>query len=149
MKKARLLKILELINENEIDTQELMLKYLNDCGMRVTQATVSRDIAELKLNKAINQNGKLVYTAPIITENKINKLSSIFQTSVLEIDYAGNTVVIKCEIGMAMAACAAFDSMNYNDVVGTIAGDDNIFVLMRSESKAKEMCLNLQKQISK
>ena len=149
MKKARLLKILELIEEYEIETQEAMLDYLNDFGIKVTQATVSRDISELKLTKALGKNGKYKYIVPQNNDDKIHKLNSIFISSVLKVDYAGNTVVIKCEVGMAMAACASFDAMNYPDVVGTLAGDDTIFVLMRTENNAGEMCKNLLKQLSK
>lgn len=149
MKKNRLAKILEIINESDIDTQEMMLQCLNDYGINVTQATVSRDIAELKLIKVIGQNGKYKYAQPVKNENKIDKLNSIFISSVLGVDYSGNIVVIKCEVGMANAACASFDTMNYDDVVGTLAGDDNIFILMRNEEKACELCENLKMQVSK
>ena len=149
MKKARLKKILELINEYEIETQESMLEYLQVYGIKVTQATVSRDISDLKLIKVLSDSGKYKYAAPKNVDDKQEKLNAIFMSSILNVDYAGYTVVIKCEVGMAMAACAAFDAMNYPEVVGTLAGDDTIFILMRNENNAAELCKNLQKQLSK
>ena len=147
MKKARLAKMLELIEEYEIDTQEAMLEYLRNYGFKVTQATVSRDIRELKLSKVLTESGKHKYVCVPVDLDKQERLDSIFRTSVLNVDYAMNTVVIKCEVGMAQAACAAFDAMNYDGVLGSLAGDDTIFVLARSEQYASDLVKSLNRNI--
>lgn len=149
MKKNRLAKILELINEFDIETQEEMQTYLLDCGIDVTQATVSRDIKELKLVKATTESGKSKYILPQQNNEKQHMFNSIFTSSVISVDYALNTVVIKCGVGMAMAACASFDSMGFSDILGTIAGDDTIFAIMRSEASAAELYKSLQTQLLK
>ncbi|MBE6838073.1 MAG: hypothetical protein E7507_00835 [Ruminococcus sp.] len=147
MKKARLAKMLELIEEYEIDTQEAMLSYLQSYGFNVTQATVSRDIRELKLSKVLTESGKHKYIAVPVDSNKQERLDSIFRSSVISVDYAVNTVVIKCDAGMAQAACASFDAMNYDGVMGSLAGDDTIFVLTKSEQCASELVKNLSRNI--
>ena len=149
MKKNRLAKILELINEFDIETQEEMQTYLLDCGIDVTQATVSRDIKELKLVKATTESGKSKYILSQQNNEKQHMFNSIFTSSVISVDYALNTVVIKCGVGMAMAACASFDSMGFSDILGTIAGDDTIFAIMRSEASAAELYKSLQTQLLK
>ena len=135
MKKARHKKILSLINEYNIDRQEVLLEYLQKEGFNVTQATVSRDIKELGLIKKSGENGVYKYIEPMAGKSKQN----IFVDIVTSIDYAINIVVIKCHNGMAQAACAALDSMNYSNIVGTIAGDDTIFAVMRTEYDAKKL----------
>ncbi|MBQ5315079.1 MAG: arginine repressor [Oscillospiraceae bacterium] len=146
MKKARMAKILELIEKFDIDTQEEMQQRLSDCGFEVTQATVSRDIKELKLTKVISESGKHKYISSFSGDkDKQDRLDAIFKSSIISADYALNTVVIKCGSGMAQAACAAFDAMNFDDVLGTIAGDDTIFVLMRTENSASKLTKNLIK----
>lgn len=149
MKKNRLAKILELIEEYEIDTQEAMQSFLADCGITVTQATVSRDIKELRLTKVPTSSGGYRYAVPQVDFMRQEKIHAIFIGSVVKIDYALNTVVIKCEVGMAMAACASFDAMDYPDVVGTLAGDDTIFILMRTEECAKNLYYALTEHIAK
>ena len=149
MKKNRLAKILDLISEYDIDTQEAMQAYLLDCGYDVTQATVSRDIKELKLVKTTTDNGKTKYIIPKAINDNENRFNAIFTSSVISVDYALNTVVIKCSVGTAQAACASFDNMKYLDIVGTIAGDDTIFVLMRSEASASNLYKSLQTQLLK
>lgn len=149
MKKARLAKILEIIQENEVETQETLLQYLKDYGMNVTQATVSRDISELRLVKSLSETGKYRYVAPKNDETKQSKFSSIFTSSVISVDYALNTVVLRCEAGMANAACAAFDVMNYSEVVGSLAGDDTMFILMRDENSAAQLCKSLNRLLMK
>lgn len=135
MKNKRQYKILDIIKMRDVETQEMLQNLLSEYGFKVTQATVSRDIKELKLVKKMNENGIYKYEAPSESQFKQN----IFADTVTGIDYAINTVVIKCHTGMAQAACAALDSMNYGGIVGTIAGDDTIFVLMRTESEAKKL----------
>ena len=146
MKSDRLAKILELIDEDEIDTQEELLRRLKEAGFDVTQATVSRDIKELRLVKVLSHNGRYRYSANM-QQPKMDmsfKFHAIFSQSVQGVDYAGNMVSVKCFTGMANAACAALDSIHWNGVVGTLAGDDTIFVLMRTEDRAAELVRELK-----
>lgn len=146
MKSERLAKVLELIDENEIDTQEELLRRLKEAGYDVTQATVSRDIKELRLVKVLSHNGRYRYSANL-QQPKVDmsyKFHAIFSQSVQGVDFAGNMVAVKCFTGMANAACAALDSIHWNGVVGTLAGDDTIFVLMRSEERAAELVEELK-----
>lgn len=135
MKNKRQYKILDIIKMHDVETQEMLQNLLVEYGFNVTQATVSRDIKELGLLKKMNKNGIYRYESPFKKEFKPNILAD----TVTGIDYAVNTVVIKCHNGMAQAACAALDSMDYTGIVGTIAGDDTIFVLMRTEAEARKL----------
>lgn len=140
MKKKRHNMILKLIEMYVISTQEEMLDKLKENGFDSTQATVSRDIKELRLVKQMDKNGVYRYVAgKSETEEYLSKFNAIFSHSVISSDYAGNTVVIKCYAGMAQAACATFDNMKWEGLVGTLAGDDTIFALCRTESLAKEL----------
>jgi len=140
MKTRRHAKILELIKAQDIDTQEELLRNLRACGFDVTQATVSRDIKELRLVKQMDKNGVYRYVeGKSETDEYLSKFTTIFSHSVVSSDYAGNMVVIKCHVGMANAACAAFDNMEWEGLVGTIAGDDTIFALCRTEATAHEL----------
>ena len=137
MKKRRQAKIIELISQNEIETQEKLQDMLNSYGFEVTQATISRDIKELRLVKDLSSDGRYVYsTGKKSIENVNHRTGGIFNETIISIDYALNTVVIKCFTGMANAVCAAIDSMNLDEIIGTIAGDDTIFILCRSEETA-------------
>ncbi len=151
MKSKRHTAILGLISEHDIDTQEELLNRLHKLGFSVTQATVSRDIKELRLIKAQSPDGGYHYTTGANAESvDISfKFHAIFSESVLNIDYAGNTIVVKCYTGMANAACAALDSIDWKGVVGTIAGDDTIFILMRDEAGAAEFVQQLSKLIGR
>ena len=123
MKNARHSKILELIGQHSIDKQEELLAHLRRSGFEVTQATVSRDIRELGLVKVATGD-------------------------VLKADFAGHFVLVKCYTGMANAACEVFDAMVWNDVVGTLSGDDTFLVLMRSEDAARTLVGELAKYIA-
>ena len=140
MKKQRHNAIKQIIEERDIGTQEDLLNALLDMGYQVTQATVSRDIKELKLVKTHIASGQYKYTC--VQQDAAaygEKYRSIIKHGVISADYAMNTAVIKCFSGMAQATCAAFDAINDDDsIVGTIAGDDTIFVLLRTEQKAAE-----------
>lgn len=137
MKTKRHSKILELISERDINTQEELLAYLKDSGFDVTQATVSRDIKELRLVKTMVSDGKYRYASSVSDSNAdIGTKYAVFSQSTKSVDCAGNMVVVKCFNGMANAACAVLDAMNHEGVVGTLAGDDTIFVLMRDEKSA-------------
>lgn len=149
MKSKRHMAILDMIKRNEVSNQETLLILLRDAGFDVTQATISRDIKTLDLVKTLDVNGHYRYVqrqyqpVPVAAIN----FKSVFVESVISVDYAINTVVIKCHVGMANAACAALDIMQLDDVVGTIAGDDTIFVLLRSERSAATFVERINKII--
>lgn len=142
MKRQRHTEILALISEFEIENQEMLRQKLLERGYKVTQATVSRDINELALEKAVSDTGVSCYMRAR-TANK-RHFENIFSQSVTRIDCAGNIVCVKCHSGLASAACATFDSMNIENVVGTISGDDTIFILARTENDAKKLAVMLK-----
>ncbi len=143
MKNKRQYKILDIVKMHDVETQEMLQSLLSQYGFNVTQATVSRDIKELNLVKKSGKNGIYRYEVSTVNSSKQN----IFIDTVTDIDYAINTVVIKCHNGMAQAACAALDSMKYENIIGTIAGDDTIFVLMRTEADANNLVKTFKKLI--
>ena len=133
MKTIRHAKILELIAEHSIDTQEELLKWLRESGFDVTQATVSRDIRDLKLTKIPSENGKQRYALHQHNENGMSeKYIRVLREGYLSMDMAQNILVIKTVAGMASAVCAALDAMKWNEIVGSIAGDDTIMCAIRS-----------------
>lgn len=140
VKTRRHAKILELISQFEIDTQEELLRRLRAAGFEVTQATVSRDIKELRLVKALSAEGKYRYSTGREENRDISaKFYAMMQDSVLSVKAAGNLVVIKSLSGMAQAICVALDTMHWDAVVGTIAGDDTIFVAAHNEQAAQQL----------
>lgn len=138
MKERRQKLICEIVSNNEVTTQNDLQVLLLEKGYQVTQATISRDIRELKLIKNLSNSGQYIYCIPDVSKDVSHDRHEyiILKGLISSIDYALNTVVIKCHNGMAQAVCASIDSMQLPDVVGTIAGDDTIFILMRSEQKA-------------
>lgn len=148
MKKNRHEEILNIIANNTVSTQEELLEKLSEAGYSTTQATVSRDIKELNLVKLMNKQGVYRYVeSRSETEEYLSKFNAIFAHSVISSDSAGNTTVIKCYQGMAQAACASFDSMQWEGLVGTIAGDDTIFALCRTPELAAELADSIKKLI--
>lgn len=133
MKIARHSKIIEIINEHDVETQEELADYLKVAGYNVTQATVSRDIRELKLTKVPTDNGRQKY---IVVQNKGTDMNEkyirILSDGFLSMDMAMNILVIKTVSGMAMAVAAALDAMEWTEIVGCIAGDDTIMCAVRS-----------------
>ncbi|MEI3163872.1 MAG: arginine repressor [Lachnospirales bacterium] len=149
MKVKRQSKILEIIKDNEIDTQEALAERLNSEGFNVTQATVSRDIRELKLTKVSAGNGKQKYAVVSNNENQVTeRLKRVFRDGVTGIDYAQNIIVIKTLIGMAMAVAAALDAMDNTEIIGTIAGDDTVFCVVKNEGKAVKLIEKLKDNIN-
>lgn len=150
MKMKRQAKILELIETRDIETQEQLLNDLNDFGFATTQATISRDIKELRIIKELGPNGTYRYsTAPKQLEPTLTaKLNNIFKQSVVACDHAQNIVVIKTMPGLASAACSAIDAMNLDMIVGTLAGDDTAFLLMRDTSAAVSLCSDFKRQLA-
>jgi transcriptional regulator of arginine metabolism len=150
MKNTRQKQILALIAEHEITTQEELIEKLRDSGFHVTQATVSRDIKQLKLIKIAGENDTYKYAvsgsempAPAVNA----KYNNILMETVTEIDYAGHLIVVKTFNGMAMAAGAAIDALKWNGIMGCIAGDDTVFIAVRSEAFAKEISQRIQSLI--
>lgn len=146
MKVTRHAKILEIISSRNIETQEELADKLKQSGINVTQATVSRDIKELKLIKVLSDSGKYKYATINHTESFLsNKLISIFAQTVLQVENVDKFIVIKTMTGSASAAAEALDSLNFDGVVGTIAGDNTIFVIARSDQKAEEITQKMRK----
>lgn len=146
-KKQRHAALLSIIVENEVETQQELLIRLRQKGFRVTQATISRDMQELKINKGMSENGVNCYYSPAMGRSPA--YNNLFAQSVVSLDYAVNTVVIKCKAGLANAACAVLDEQKFGFVVGTIAGDDTIFALTRSENHAVQLIEHLKKMMKK
>ncbi|HJB86119.1 arginine repressor [Mordavella massiliensis] len=133
MKVNRHAKIIELINKYHIETQEELADYLNQEGFTVTQATVSRDIRDLKLTKIPSENGKQRYALHQTSGSGMSeKYIRVLKDGYVSMDMAQNILVIKTVAGMAMAVAAALDAMKWNEVVGCIAGDDTILCAIRS-----------------
>ncbi len=150
MKTRRHARILELIREHEIDTQEELLRYLKEDGFEVTQATVSRDIKELRLVKSLSPDGKYKYSAGAAGTGDISsKFYALFSDSVLSVEAAQNMVVIKCMTGMAQAVCASMDAVRWPNFVGTLAGEDTIFIVCRTAAAAVETQDEFRKMISR
>ncbi|MBR0536470.1 MAG: arginine repressor [Clostridia bacterium] len=150
MKKKRHKLILELIEKYEIGTQEDLLQMLRERGCDVTQATVSRDVKELRLLKTLGANGVYKYSVEKAVDNSYpGMFDALFQSAMTKVDYAGNICVIKCSPGLAGAACATIDAMNVHEVVGTIAGDDTIFMLCRTPDEARGVAEALNRMIGR
>ena len=132
MKVDRHSKIVELIGKYQIETQEELAEYLKKAGYHVTQATVSRDIRELKLTKAPGKNGRQCYAVMQHQKDFGEKYIRIFRDCYVSMDMAQNILVIKTAPGMAMAVCAAIDALEWNEIVGSIAGDDTIMCAVRT-----------------
>ncbi len=146
MKANRHAKILEIIRKHEVDTQEELCNRLNEAGYKVTQATVSRDIRELKLTKVSISGGRQKYTS--LTDSNIEleeKYIRVFRDGVVSMDMAQNILVIKTVAGMAMAVAAALDAMDCDEIVGSIAGDDTIMCAVRTVEDTAELMRRLRK----
>lgn len=133
MKTKRQEKILELIKKNNIETQEELSDYLEREGYQVTQATVSRDIRELKLTKVAINGGRQKYVALMeANEDLSEKFTRVFRDGFVSMDMAQNILVIKTVSGMAMAVAAALDAIHFSEIVGCIAGDDTVMCAVRT-----------------
>ncbi len=149
MKNERQEKILEIISFQDIETQSQLMEELQKCGIKSTQATLSRDIKQLRLVKEQSPDGIYRYSVASRSERFGNeeRLKTIFRESVTSFDMAQNLVVIKTLSGMANAAAAAIDSMEIAGLVGTIAGDDTIFLAMRDNCSAEAFCEEIQSML--
>lgn len=142
MKSQRQAKIMEIISNRNVETQEQLLSYLQAEGFRGTQATISRDIKELRIVKELTSLGTYRYSA---STNEVGssfsaRLNTIFRECVTGFDYAQNIIVIRTLPGLASAAGSAIDSMSMSMVVGTLAGDDTVMVVMRDNNAAAAFC---------
>lgn len=148
MKTKRQTKMLELIKKHDIETQEELSDYLQKEGYQVTQATVSRDIRELKLTKVAMSNGRQKYAALTeANEDLSEKYTRVFRDAFVSMDMAQNILVIKTVSGMAMAVAAAIDAMHLHEIIGCIAGDDTIMCAVRSVDDTIAVMSRLRKLV--
>lgn len=148
MKNRRQDKILELIDQYDIETQDNLIERLQAAGYAATQATISRDIRELKLSKVMTGRGTYKYIRPATSETQINtRFNSALIESIVNIDCAGNLVVIKTISGMASAVATGIDSIKSNEILGSVAGDDTILVIIRDSESADRICQRLKMMI--
>ena len=133
---------MEIISNRNVETQEQLLSELQNAGFRSTQATISRDIKELRIVKELTSFGTYRYTAVTgeLTGTFSGKLNTIFRECITNFDYAQNMIVIHTLPGLASAAASAIDAMNMSVVLGTIAGDDTVFIVMRDANAAATFC---------
>ena len=150
MKNQRQAKILEIISTKDIESQEQLLQELQEAGFYSTQATISRDIKELRVVKELTNFGTYRYTtsAKDGTHTFSARLNTIFRECITSYDYAQNIIVIKTMPGLASAAASAIDGMNMSVVVGTLAGDDTVFVVMRDNNAAATFCGEIKNLLS-
>ena len=150
MKAQRQAKIMEIISNRNVETQEQLLAELQAAGFRSTQATISRDIKELRIVKEMTSFGTYRYTAAPdeVTGTFSMKLNTIFRECITSFDYAQNMIVIHTLPGLASAAASAIDAMNMSVVLGTIAGDDTVFIVMRDNNAAAIFCGEIKNLLS-
>lgn len=150
MKSQRQAKIMEIISNRNVETQEQLLDALQKEGFRGTQATISRDIKELRIVKELTSLGTYRYTAASseVPGSFSSRLNTIFRECVTGYDYAQNIIVIRTMPGLASAAGSAIDAMNMSVVVGTLAGDDTVMVVMRDNNAAAAFCGEIKSLIS-
>ena len=150
MKTQRQAKIMEIISTRDIETQEQLLQTLQEAGFHSTQATISRDIKELRIVKELTSFGTYRYTTSVKDGNHTfsARLNTIFRECITGFDYAGNIIVIKTMPGLAGAAASAIDGMNMSVVVGTIAGDDTVLIVMRDNNAAATFCGEIKNLLS-
>lgn len=150
MKRKRQQKILEIIANNIVLTQDDIQNFLLQAGFKVTQSTVSRDIKELRLIKGHDAAGNYRYVSSEIKDTDRQSFAhyrEIFSRYIISVDFAVNDIVIKCASGMASSICVALDSMYSEMMLGTIAGDDTVFIVTRSETQAMQLTNELKKMM--
>ena len=149
MKSKRQDKILELIREFEIETQEELIFYLNKYGFEATQATISRDIRELKLTKIIGSTGNYRYAAheKNVSPSVAPKFNGVLVDSIIKVSYANNIIVLKTFPGLANAIGSGIDAIHSPDILGCVAGDDTVIVVLVTESAAKNVSEKLKQMM--
>ena len=147
MKSKRQAKIMEIISTTNVETQEQLLKELREAGFTSTQATISRDIKQLRLVKELAPSGSYRYVAADRQEGKSSagRLRNIFKEGVVSVEAAQNLVVVKTMPGLASAACSALDGMEIAGMVGSLAGDDTGMLIMRDSASAEAFCSEAHK----
>jgi len=150
VKSQRQAKIMEIISTQNVETQEQLLALLQESGFRCTQATISRDIKEMRIVKELTSLGSYRYTT---TGSEIGgsfsaRLNTIFRECVIGFDYAQNIIVIRTLPGLASAAGSAIDAMNLSAIVGSLAGDDTVMVVMRDNNAAAAFCGEIKNLIN-
>lgn len=147
-KSERHQKIIELISTYNISTQTELTNRLTESGFDVTQATTSRDLQELRVIKVTSADGTYKYATAKETDIKINdKLQTVFEQCLVSVDYAINIVVLKTISGAAQAVGYALDSFTWEEIIGSIAGDDTVMIVVRNEKSAKQLVSRLTKYI--
>ena len=148
MKNRRQDKILELIVQYDIETQDNLIERLQAAGYPATQATISRDIRELKLSKVMTGAGTYKYVRPSMTETAVNtRVNSALVETITSVDCAGNIVVIRTASGMANAVATGIDTIKSNEILGCVAGDDTIIVVIRDSEVAVQTCEKIKSMI--
>ena len=142
MKAQRQAKIMEIISNRNVETQEQLLSELQEAGFHSTQATISRDIKELRIIKELTSFGTYRYSVSTndVSTSFSGRLNMIFRECITSFDYAQNILVIHTLPGLASAAASAIDAMSMSVVLGTLAGDDTVFVVMRDTNAAAAFC---------
>lgn len=150
MRISRQNKILELIEKNEIETQDKLVSMLRDFGYEVTQATISRDIKELQLVKTLSPTGKYKYSVSSAEGGPVpDRLTDIYRTTVRSIAKSGNIVLLKCISGCAAATGEALDSMGVPHVIGSVAGDNTLLLVIDDPDNSDEVVAFLEKMMKK
>jgi transcriptional regulator of arginine metabolism len=146
MKSKRQSKIIELVRNRDVCTQAELTQLLQDAGIEATQATVSRDIRELKLTKITAPGGLLKYSLTSLGDMEhMPRLTRVFRDGLVSVDYAGNMLVIRTLNGMAMAVAAALDAMEFPEILGSVAGDDAVLCVVKTEEQAGALAEKLRK----
>lgn len=150
MKTQRQAKIVEIISTKDVETQEQLLQELQLAGFVSTQATISRDIKELRIVKELTSFGTYRYTT---SSKEVNgtfsaRLNTIFRECITNYDYAQNIIVIRTMPGLASAAASAIDAMNMSFIVGTLAGDDTVMIVVRDTNAAAAFCGEIKNLLS-
>lgn len=145
MKSDRQKKILDLIAVHDINTQEELIDRLRAAGFSVTQATISRDIRELKLVKTMTSGGFYKYTQANTYESAAPKFNSAVAEAVISVDYSGNIVVIHTYPGMAQPVASCVDAISHDEILGCVGGDDTVMVVIRAESSAANICERIRR----
>ena len=141
---------MEIISTTNVETQEQLLQYLETAGFRSTQATISRDIKELRIVKELTTLGTYRYTTSVkeVPSTFSGRLNTIFRECVTNFDYAQNMIVVHTLPGLANAAASALDAMKMSAILGTIAGDDTVFIVMRDQNAAAAFCGEIKSLLS-
>ena len=141
---------MEIISTTNVETQEQLLDALREAGFNSTQATISRDIKELRIIKELTSFGTYRYTTSTkeITSTFSTRLNNIFRECIVRYDYAMNIVVVHTMPGLASAAASAIDGMKMSFVIGTLAGDDTVFIVMRDQNAAAAFCSEIKNLLS-